>query len=163
MFDWFGRVIEAARVAKAMAAVTVAVWFLVPFAVRMVLHPSDVIRLQYWLQGQPVPGVFSQQMLTAGVITALVGLVVLAVLLQFALLLLYRSTQFAVALWPVAGLLVGVIGNGWWWHRVGFFDSPGALAGLASLALTVIAHAVFEKWGEDFVFGAGNRPHGYRG
>jgi hypothetical protein len=158
MGRYYGDVREAFARAGFVGWLLAASWLLYPVAIQTVLHPSDAIGLQYWLQGQPVPHFFTVAMLRAGEITALIGLVVLSLFVLGLTVLFYRRADYMVWLWPLAGLLLGVAGNGGWWISKGFFDGPGALAGWAPLALMVIGEGVCERMGADFVFGKGNRP-----
>jgi len=149
---------EAKQCGGRVAWVIAGVWLLTPFVMQMVLHPSDAIRFQDWLQGQAIPQYFDGQMLMAGELAAIMAVAGLGVILLTALVVLYRRAQFAVTLWPVAGVLVGLIGNAMWWVGEGSFDLTGALVGLLPLALTLIGEEVCERLSQDFVFGPGVRP-----
>jgi hypothetical protein len=138
------------------ALLTTAVLF--PVAVQTAFHPADAIGFEYWLQRQPIPRFFTMEMVSAGEITAAMALIGLSLFMLGATVLFYRGAGFWVQLWPVAGVLVGLLGNCAWWLDKGFFDATGALAGLASLALMVACEAVCEHLGADFVFGHGRRP-----
>jgi hypothetical protein len=153
-----GPVLVAAWRSKLVSLVLVGVWFAVPFTVQMLFNPSDVTRLERVIDGQPMPSFFSQQMLTTGGIKAAVAFVILALLILGALTLLYRRAEFSVRLWPVAALLVGVIGNCGWWVGTGFFDWQGGLVGWSPMALVVGVELVCERLGQDFIFGIGVRP-----
>jgi len=159
MNRWLGSVIEAAQLARGLVASIATVWCLLPFTAQMVAHPDDVIRLQHWLAGEPIPSAFGAQQLFAGELAAWLTLAALVLLLLGLLTVLYHRLQFAVMLWPVAAIALGVIGNLLWAHTLGFYDDvPGYLAGLLPAALTVIWQRAAEGWAEDFVFGRGNRP-----
>ena len=54
MGRWLGSVFEAARLAKGIFALIVAVWCVLPVMVEWVLHPSDVIRLVHYLEGEAI-------------------------------------------------------------------------------------------------------------
>jgi len=158
MNRWLGSATEAARLAPGLAVAIAAVWFLVPWTAQLVAHPDDVIRLQRLLEGEAVPNVFSAQQLVAGRIAAGVTLAALVLLLLGLLTVLYHRLQFAVTLWPVAAIVLGVIGNSVWWQVFGFVDKPGIVAGLLPAALTLVWQHAAESWAQDFVFGRGNRP-----
>jgi hypothetical protein len=148
----------ACKRAGGVASVIAAVWFVIPFAVQTVLHPSDGAGLVYWLQGYGVPHSFSFATLIKSEIATLAALAVLSAVLFVALAMLYERAKFFVTLSPVAGISLGVVGNLVWWIETGHFDVAGALTGLAPLALTVIGEAVAEQLAADAVFGPGNRP-----
>jgi hypothetical protein len=138
-------------------------WLVYPTALVTVVFPSDAIAFEYWMQGQPVPRIFTPQMLIAGEMTALTVLVGLSLFLLGTVVLFYRRVRFSVSIWPLAGVLVGLLGNGTWWVGTWHFDLLGALAGLTPLVITVGCELVCEEWGQDFVFGPGNRPRFYPG
>ena len=136
----------------------VAVWLLVPVAFVTVVHPSDAVGFQLWLQGFVVPSFMSSRALNAGEGVALVALTMLFLLQLGIVTLIYRRAQFFVQLWPLAGILVAIIGNGAWWIAKGYFDPMGALAGCMPLVAAVAAHAICEQLGGNFVFGPGPKP-----
>ena len=158
MGRWLGSVFEAARLAKGIFALIVAVWCVLPVMVEWVLHPSDVIRLVHYLEGEAIPLDFSGQELWAGEFFASVAFAMLGLLLLVALTVLYRRTQFSVVLYPAALILVGVVGNGLWGYGFHFFDLAGTIVGLFPTAATVILQGLIERQSQDFVFGPGNRP-----
>jgi hypothetical protein len=136
-------------------------WVVFPFAVQTVLHPSDAIRLQLRLQGQPVPHLFTAQQAASGLVEAVFALAVLVLLQMVCTVLFYRraklegSSVATPALWPIAALSVGVIGNGVWWYATGVFDPSGGLVGWSSMALTFGGEMLCNKLGRDFVLGSG--------
>ena len=73
--------------------------------------------------------------------------------------LFYRRAQMegksiaTPALWPVAALLAGVLGNAAWWFGTGAFDPSGCIVGLSSAALTVGGEVLCNRLGREFVFG----------
>lgn len=158
MGRWLRSVRESGQLAKGPVLLISGVWLVVPFVLQMVLHPSDVIRLLHYLQGEAIPSIFSGQELFAGEFFAAVTLAVLALLLLVALTVFYRRTQFAVALYPLAAISVGVICNFVWGYGFHFFDPAGSLVGLFPAALTVILQGWIERQAQDFIFGPGNRP-----
>ena len=158
MNHWLGSVTEAARLARGLVASIVIVWFLIPWTVQFVAHPDDVIRLQRRLEGETIPNLFTSQQLVAGRIGACVVLAALVLLLLGLLTVLYHRLQFAVTLWPVALIVLGLIGNTLWGQALGFVDKPGIVAGLVPAALTLVWQHAAEGWAQDFVFGRGNRP-----
>jgi hypothetical protein len=155
---YYGSLVEAFQRAVAPVLVIAVGWLLYPVALQTVVHPADAAGFGYWMEGQPVPRFFTSQALIAGEIKALLALAGLSLVLLVAVVLFYRQVKFAVPIWPLAAVLVGVFGNGVWWGSTGYFDLLGALAGLTPLAMTVGCEAVCEKLGQDFVFGPGNRP-----
>jgi hypothetical protein len=152
-----GRYFEETRIAFGRAPMAswllVGIWLVYPVAVQTVLHPSDAVGFQDWLQGLTVPHEFTRRMLMAGELSALFGLVGLSLGMFVATIMLYRKAGFWFRLWPLVGLVSGFFGNlGWWIHK-GYFDPVGALAGLAPLSLAVMIFALCDKLGRDFVFG----------
>jgi hypothetical protein len=139
--------------------ILVAIWVLYPFAVQTVIHPSDAVGFQAWIQGLPVSQYVTQRALIAGAVTAVLFLGALSLLQLGVLVLIYRRVQFSFSIWLLALLLIGGVANGIWWLETGYFDVAGALAGLTPLALVVACEAVCERLGQDFVFGKGIRPH----
>lgn len=158
MIRWFGSVAEAIRLAPGFAFGILAVWFLVPWTVQFMLHPDDVIRLQHWVAGETIPSDFTTHQFVAGEIAACITLVALVLLLLGVLTVFYHRLQFAVTVWPLAGLIFGVVGNLLWEHYLRFIDQQGIAAGLVPAALTLIWQRAAEGWAQDFVFGRGNRP-----
>lgn len=158
MSRWLGSVTEAARLARILAASIAALWCALPFTLQFMLHPGDVIRLQRWFEGQPIPTEFSAQQLFTGEITACLILAGLVLLLLGLLTVLYHQLQFAVTLWPVAAISLGLIGNFWWLLGLGFYDLQGIAAGLVPAVLTAFWQRAAEGWAQDFIFGRGIRP-----
>jgi hypothetical protein len=158
----FGKYYADLRVATGKAKVTMLVliagWVLFPVAVQSMFHPTHPIGFEYWLQGQPVPRMYTIQQTTAGELKAIASVAILSLFIFGATVLFYRKAAYSVKLWPVPGLLIGIVGNGAWWFHTGFFDSFGALVGGLSLVLMVLCEAVCEHLGQDFVFGKGVRP-----
>jgi hypothetical protein len=159
-----GAYVAEVHVAAARAghyAVGVAMgWLLFPFALQTVLHPTDAIRLQMALQGLPVPQMFTAQEAGSGFVEAVFALGVLVLLQMVCTVMFYRRAQMegssvaTPALWPMAALLPGVIGNAAWWYGTGAFDPGGCIVGLSSAALTVGAEMLCNKLGREFVFGS---------
>jgi hypothetical protein len=137
-------------------------WLLYPVAFVTVLHPSDAVGFQLWLQGFVVPHFMSHRALYAGEGAALAALAALSLLQLVIVTLIYRCSGFFVQLWPLALFLVGFIANAVWWARTGYFDPVGALAGLMPVVAAVACHAVCERLGARFVFGPGAKPQ-YQG
>jgi hypothetical protein len=141
-------------------------WVAFPFAVATVLHPEDAVRAQLKLQGEYAHGVLTAQQIGFGLVEALFVLAVLAGCQLVATTLFYRRVRLdgeAVAappLWPLAGLLSGVIGNAAWFIGTGFhLDAAGLVIGLTPVALTVGAEMICEQLGRDFVFGPATGAH----
>jgi hypothetical protein len=144
--------------AKLWTSVLLIGWLLFPVGIQTVFNPTDAIGFQTLIQHQPIRRFYTWRMAEAGEFDATFALVTLSLLMLWATVLFFRRTQYFVKLFPVAGLLAGIIANGLWWFDKGFFDQTGALAGLAPLALMVSCEAACEHFGADFVFGKGNRP-----
>jgi hypothetical protein len=85
-------------------------------------------------------------------------LATLGLLLLVLLTVLYHRLQFALTLWPIAALALGVVGNLIWVQVLGFVDMPGIIVGFVPAGLTIIWQRSAEGWAQDFVFGRGNRP-----
>jgi hypothetical protein len=136
----------------------VLIWLMYPVAVQTIIHPEDAVGFQQWLQGLPVSQFVTSQAKNWGLLNALFVLIFLFLAHFLILLLIYRQTQRSFSTWIVALLLIGVVANGMWWLRTGYFDISGALAGLMPLVLVIAIEAVFEHLGQDFVFGKGERP-----
>jgi hypothetical protein len=158
MNQWLGSVVEVGRRVPGLAVGIALVWFLLPFLVQMAVHPDDVIRLQHWLEGMPIPQDFSHQELTAGEFLAVMMIATLGLLLLGLLTVLYHRLQFALTVWPIAALALGVVGNLIWFEILGFADAPGIIIGFVPAGLTIIWQRCAEGWAQDFVFGRGNRP-----
>jgi len=155
---YWGDLRIAAGEAGFLTWILVAGWLVFPVAVQTVFYPSDAIGFGYWLQHQPVPRFYTMDTVATGEIKALAALAGLILVMLVVTALFYYRAGFWVKLWPVPGLLVGVFVNAAWWIDKGFFDRPGALAGLSVLALTVFCESICERFGADLVFGKGNRP-----
>jgi hypothetical protein len=135
-------------------------WCLFPFGVMTCVHPSDVIRLQAKLQGLDPPSLFTAHQLASGFVQAIFAVVVLVVFQLVGTVLFYRRARLfnvgavaAPVLWPLAGLLTGILGNACWLVGTGQFDWAGCLIGFASIVLTEASEWVVNGLGRDFVFG----------
>jgi hypothetical protein len=137
-------------------------WLVFPFGVATVMHPTDAIRLQSFLEGHRLPHVyaFTAQQAAAGFIEALFGLAALTGFQLVCTVLFYRRAQLltggpvaAPALWPLAAFCAGILGNAAWLVGTGAFDLGGCIIGLSSAALTVGGEILCENLGRDFVFG----------
>lgn len=148
---------RAGRYALAVAAG----WVVFPFVVQTVLNPTDAVRLQMKLQGFPVPHVFTAQQAASGLVEAVFAFCVLVLLQMICTVLFYRrakmegSSVATPALWPLAALSVGVLGNGAWWYATGAFDPSGGIVGWSSAALTVGGEILCNRLGRNFVLGSG--------
>jgi hypothetical protein len=162
MNDKFAKYTAALQAGVSLAplqvAMIAAMWFWLPFNMRMIVNPSQMIRFEHWLGGEAQPVYFSQGMLVAGEMKAVLALVMASVVLLVGLTLFYRRTRFALNLWPVALIGLGLIGNAMWGVGRGWFDFVGLVLGLTPMAATVFGQMALEKMGMDFVFGPGNRP-----
>jgi hypothetical protein len=138
--------------------VIVACWFLVPVLGQTIMHPTDAAGFWYWLNSQQSLRFYSSHEVVRGEFTAVLALGAVIFVYLVVVTLFYRKTQVPVALWPVAALLVGVIGNAGWWFGTGYWDNTGALAGFFPAALAGLSSLVCERLGANFVFGSSNRP-----
>lgn len=154
--DYHGDAEGAFRAAGGYAWLMLAGWVLFPFAVQTVLHPGDAVLLMARLQGQRA--VFRSGLPVGGEVFALIMLAALSVGQFFVTVMFFRRAGRVVPMWPVSGVLIGVIGNGAWWYATGAFDPAGALVGFAALALTVICEMLIERKANDLVFGADAPP-----
>ena len=111
--------------AGVLSVLLVIIWLLYPFALQTVIHPSDAIGFQEWMQGLPISRYITEQAKMWGLITAVLALAFLCLLHFLTLLLIYRRIQYAVSLWLVATLLIGGIANGIWYLNTGHFDLMG--------------------------------------
>jgi hypothetical protein len=134
-------------------------WIAFPFVLTTLLHPGDVINLHYVLQGEAKHKVLTVQQMCVGFVETVFALAILLLLQLVAIVLFYRRAQVygaavaTPALWPVAALLPGVIGNALWFVFTRQFDATGLVIGLAPMALTFGAELLCEKLGRDFVLG----------
>jgi hypothetical protein len=161
MNQWLGSVIEVSRRTPGLALTIVLVWFALPFLTQMIVHPDDVLRLQNYIEGNPVPRTFGAQQITIGLLYAVVMIVGLALLLLGLLTVLYHRLRFALTIWPVAAVALGVIGNLIWWQVLGYVDTTGIIIGFVPAGATIIWQRAAEGWAQDFVFGRGQRPARY--
>jgi hypothetical protein len=134
------------------------IWFLVPVVAQIIMHPTDAAGFLYWLNGQQVPAAFPSQEVVRAEFMAVIALTVVILAYLGAMTLFYRRARFVVPLWPLAGVLVGIVGNAGWWLGTDTFDFAGTLAGFMPMALAGVSSAVLERLGADLVFGRGNRP-----
>jgi hypothetical protein len=134
-------------------------WIAFPFALQSLLHPGDIIRLHYALQGLHAPHDLQARQLIVGFAEAVLALAVLALVQLVGTVLFYRHAQVhgqviaTPALWPLAALLPGVLGNFAWLAGTGSFDFGGCVLGFTSAALTITAEILCEQLGRDFVLG----------
>ena len=136
----------------------ITIWVAYPFALQTVIHPTDAVGFQAWVQGLPISHYVSAQAVIAGEITAIIVLVALSLLHLGVLVLLYRRLQYAFSTWLLALVLIGGVANGIWWLSTGYFDLHGALAGLSPVGIIIVCQGVCERLGQDFVFGKNVRP-----
>jgi hypothetical protein len=134
-------------------------WFAFPFALASLLHPGDVVNLHYVLQGDSPHKILTAQQICVGFVEAVFAIGILLLLQLVGVVLFYRRAQVyggriaTPALWPVAGLLPGAIGNALWFVCTQQFDVTGLVIGLSSMGITLCAEQLCEKLGRDFVFG----------
>ena len=158
MNEWLGSVVEVTRRTPGLALSIVLVWFALPFITQMIVHPDDVIRLQNYIEGNPVPRTVGAQQMSVGFLSAVVLIVGLAGLLLGLLTVLYHRLRFALTIWPVAAFALGVVGNLVWYQILGYVDTPGIIIGFVPAGATIIWQRAAEGWAQDFVFGRGQRP-----
>jgi hypothetical protein len=135
-------------------------WVVFPFVLATLVHPADMIRLQYVVQGERLPNFFTAQQVGVGFVETVFALGVLVMLQLVGTVLFYRQAQITdadrvatPALWPLAALLPGVIGNAIWFCALGYIDATGCVIGLAPAALTYLIERLCENLGREFVFG----------
>jgi hypothetical protein len=155
---YLGGLYEAWRMAGVWGYLLVAVWLLYPVSVATVFHPADAVGFQAWLQGAAIPRWMTHQMLVAGEGWAVLTLLALSLLQLGIVTLIYRCAGFFVQLWPLGLFSVGLIANGVWYLRTGYFDPGGAMAGLSPVIAVIVCHGVCERLGANFVFGPGPKP-----
>jgi hypothetical protein len=140
-------------------AAIAAGWIAFPFALQTVLHPADAIKLQFKLQGVPLPHVLTAQQLGFGEFEAVASILVLVLVQMVCTVLYYRKAQMhgasaaTPALWPVSALLAGIFGNLAWCVALGTVDFTGCLIGFSWMALTVGGEILTNKLGKKFVLG----------
>jgi hypothetical protein len=137
--NYYESVVIGMRRGGFLSWVIVASWFLIPILAQTIMHPSDAAGFWYWLNGQHVPRYYSSHEIVRGEFTTVLVLAGVLFANLVATTLFYRRTQFWLSLWPLAALLVGVIGNAGWWFGTGTWDSAGALVGWMPAALAGIA------------------------
>ena len=134
-------------------------WIAFPFVLATLLHPGDVINLHYVLQGEGKHKILTAQQMGVGFVETVFALGILLLLQLVGIVLFYRRAQMSgakiaiPALWPVAALLPGVIGNALWFVFTRQFDASGFVIGMAPTALTFFAERLCEQLGRDFVLG----------
>ena len=122
------------------------------------MHPQDAAGFWYWLNSQHPPSFYTSHEVVRGEFAAILALGFVMFVYLVAITLFFRRTQYFVALWPLAGLLVGVVGNAGFWIGTGYWDTTGALAGWIPAVMAGIGSAVCEGLGANFVFGKGGGP-----
>jgi hypothetical protein len=145
--------------AKWIAPLVALGWIVFPFVLASLLHPGDVINLQYVLQGEAKHKILTSQQMVAGFVEATIALCVLLLLQLVGIVLFYRyalvrGARIATpAIWPLAVLLPGLIGNALWFVLTRQFDASGFVIGLAPMAVTFFTERLCERLGRDFVYG----------
>jgi hypothetical protein len=147
----------ARRVGWVFAAFPVC-WMALPFAVRAVMRPYNMICIESWMMGQPAPAYYTSQQATLALFLSLVVMGVIALVVYHALLLTYRRLGAWINLALPAGLTTGLFGNCFWWIFLDRFDATGMLVGCLPFVLTMFIQMRLQKAGADFVLGKGNRP-----
>lgn len=134
-------------------------WIVFPFALATLLHPGDVVNLHYVLNGEAAHKTLTAQQICVGFVETVFALGILLLLQLVGTVLFYRRARIfgariaAPALWPVAALLPGLVGNALWFVCLGYVDVTGLVIGLVPTAITFAAERLCEQLGRDFVFG----------
>jgi hypothetical protein len=134
-------------------------WIALPFGLASLLHPGDIINLHYVLQGEAKHKFLTTQQMGVGFVETIFALGVLLLLQLVGIVLFYRRAQVSgariatPALWPLAALLPGVIGNALFFVCTGYFDASGLVIGMTPTAITFFAERLCERLGRDFVLG----------
>jgi hypothetical protein len=159
MGAYMSEVQVAAVRARGIIWMVAAGWIALPFGLATLLHPGDVINLQYVLQGEAKHKILTVQQMGVGFVETLFALGVLLLLQLVGTVLFYRRAQVYGArnstptLWPIAALLPGVIGNALWFVCTGYVDVTGLVIGLVPTAITFAAERLCDQFSRDFVFG----------
>jgi len=156
----FSSELQVAAVRASWAVLLVAAgWIAFPFFIATLLHPGDVINLHYVLQGEAKHKFLTTQQMGVGFVETIIALGVLLIFQLFGIVMFYRRAQVTgariatPAIWPVAALLPGVIGNALWFVCTGYFDASGLVIGMAPTGITFLAERLCERLGRDFVLG----------
>ncbi len=157
--------LQVATVRAGWVAALVALgWIAFPFGVACLLHPGDVVNLHYVLQGEAKHKFLTTQQMGVGFVETIFALVGLFLLELIAVVLFYRRAKIngaavaTPALWPMAALLPGLLGNAIWFVCTGF-DLCGMVIGLVPIAVTYGLERLCDKLGHDFVWGPGTGAH----
>jgi hypothetical protein len=137
-----------------------------PFILQTLVFPGDAIRLHAFLMGLPKPEHLTGQQLVAGFIDTLFVLAAVVAFQYIGTLHFYRRAQISgnaaarPALWPIAAISMGLIGNAIWFVALGGIDLEGLVIGLTPALFTIAVEMFLEKLGRDFVRGpaAGFHP-----
>lgn len=154
--DYHSNVEGSFRSAGAYTWLMLAGWCAFPFSARMVVSPDTAVLVLMRLQGQPHPAVMPAGTL-GGVVFALIMLATLCVGHFFVSVVFYRRAgrraSRVTPLWPVAGVLLGIIGNGLWWYFTGAFDPQGAVLGFVAAFLTAGCEILIDGPARNMAFG----------
>jgi hypothetical protein len=156
--SWFPRFVSATKNSGIFGILLLIDWVLLPTAFVTVWHPEDAVGFQLWLQGFAVPHYMSAQALRAGFGAAIFIFGVLCLGQYNILQMIYRRSGTFVHFGPAAAVLIGVIANGCWWYKTGYWDLGGAMAGLSPAFVAVVAQVICERAAGNMVFGD-TRPH----
>jgi hypothetical protein len=127
----------AAERAPAALRMAAAIAVPVPFAVRAVLDPAEIVQLYRLLGGAgPMPA-------GLGEVIAVAAVTVLSAALAVTVIIFGRRTD-GVPLWPAAAVM-GLAGNVLWWMSLGGSDGAGFLSGLAPMALMKLC-GFLQRW-----------------
>jgi hypothetical protein len=153
--DYYGNVEGSFRSAKEFTWLMLAGWIAFPFVVQTCLHPADAALVMMRMQGMPHPE-FEPRASIGAEIFALIMLATLCVSHFFVSVMFYRRAGRVVPMWPVAGVLLGIVGNGLWWYFTGAFDPVGALVGCVAVAVTVGCETLIDGRARNMAFGGAN-------
>ena len=157
MYEDSGLAISLRR-AGILKVVILACWFLVPTLVVTIAHPSEAAGVAYGINGLPGPHHFMSNQVMRGEVTAIFALGATIFVYLAAMVLFYRRVGGFIALWSLAALLVGVIGNLGWFIGTGAWDNAGLLAGWMPAVLAGIGAADDASANQDLVCRQGGRP-----
>jgi hypothetical protein len=128
-------------------------WLVMPWIFQSLVFPGDAIRVQAYLMGLPKPEHLTAQQLIAGLIDTLFVLAAVVAFQYIGTLHFYRRAQISgntaarPALWPIAAISTGLIGNAIWFVVLGGIDLEGALMGFMPALFTITVEMFLEKAG----------------
>ena len=90
MGRYLGRLYETWQISGVLGYLLVVIWLLYPVAIATILHPTDAVGFQAWLQGMDIPRYVSRRAVDAGFLEALLALAVLFLFHLVIVTLIYR-------------------------------------------------------------------------